>query len=128
MFPIFLIATPNVGAIDGGIDIILSGKFIKPKIIPTITVATIPINIAILDPLTINIAITIRPNTESNTVGFVKSPRPTNVDSFATTIPAFFNPIKAINNPIPALTANFKFVGIAFITISLIPVIDTIKI
>lgn len=73
MFPIFLIATPNVGAIDGGIDIILSGKFIKPKIIPTITVATIPINIAILDPLTINIAITIRPNTESNTVGFVKS-------------------------------------------------------
>ena len=116
IFPMFLSATPNVGAIDGGIEIIEVGTSINPNIIPPTTVATIPINIAILDPLTINIDVTISPNIESNTIGFVKSPSPTKVASFATTIPAFFKPIKAINNPIPALTANFKFVGIALIT------------
>lgn len=121
------IATPKVGAIDGGIDITEVGKSINPNIIPTITVKAIPKNIAICEPLTINIDIATKPNTESKTVGFVKSPSATNVDELATTIPAFFKPIKAINKPIPELTANFKFVGIALITNSLNPVADIIK-
>ena len=127
IFPKFLIAAPKVGAIDGGIDITDVGISISPVIIPTIAVNPIPKKIAILEPLTINIEIAITPNIESKTVGSVKSPRPTKVAELATTIPAFFNPIKAMNNPIPALTANFKLVGIALIIISLKPVADIIK-
>ena len=57
------------------------------------------------------------PNKASNTVGFLKFPSATNVDSLATMIPAFFKPTNATKKPIPAPIASFNCAGIALIII-----------
>ena len=67
------------------------------------------------------------PNTASKTVGSSRLPSETNVDAFATTIPAFLSPIKAIKKPIPAPIACLSCFGIALMIFFLIPVTETIR-
>ena len=77
--------------------------------------------------LLIKIIVKSNPNTASNTVGFLKFPNVISVAGCATAIPAFTKPIKAIKNPVPAPILCFKFSGIEFIILSLIPVAERIK-
>ena len=92
----------KVGAIEGGILIILLGNGVIPIGIPIIAVIIIPINNAPLTFLAIKTLVIKRPI-------IAKSPEPETIfpketivpPSVCTTIPAPSNPIKAISNPIP---------------------------
>ena len=68
-----------------------------------------------------------KPKIASNTVGFLKFPKVTKVAGWPTAIPALTSPIRAIKNPVPAPILCFKFSGIEFIILSLIPVAAKIK-
>ena len=114
----WLIDSPKVGANDGADEIKCDGRSIKPEIIPTIAVITIPIKIAAGTRVAIKIKVTIIPKIESNEVPDVRCPNETIVESLATIKPALANPIKAMNKPIPAAMATFKSCGIMLMIVS----------
>ena len=99
----------------------------KPQAIPTTAVTNIPINTAAGTFLHKRANVNKIPNKDNSTVGSAKSPNATNVDSFATMIPAFFKPTNAIKKPIPAPIASLSCFGIALMIILRIPVTEINK-
>ena len=120
----------NTGFNDGILnDIIPCGKATSLRPIPIADIATIDINNAPFLFLATNIPVINNPakvNITSGSCIFPKLP--------STTTFAFCNPTYAINNPTPAVTANFKFIGIhsiifslKFVTVSKINIIPSIN-
>ena len=66
------IDSPNVGANEGAAETKCVGKSIKPEMIPTIAVRTIPMKIAAGTRVAIKMNVTIMPKIESNDVPDVK--------------------------------------------------------
>ena len=108
-------ACKNTGFNDGTFnDIIPCGKATNPRPIPITDITTIDINNAPFLSLATNAPVTNNPNSVNITNGsciFPKAP--------STTILAFCKPTNAMNKPTPAVTANFKFIGIHSIIFSL---------
>ena len=75
--------------------------------------------------LLIKIIVISKPKTARSTVGFLKFPNVISVAGCDTAIPALTSPISAIKKPVPAPILCFKFSGIEFIILSLIPVAES---
>ena len=79
-------------------------------------------------PRTIKTTVKTKPKIASNVLPADKSPKPTNVASLLTMIPAFRKPINVMNKPIPAPTAYYNSAGMASMMVSRTPLNErTIK-
>ena len=102
----------NVGAIEGTVPMTPLNSF-KPNAVAMPVITKI---LMIIAPRTLNWCITTiikKPNNVNNTVGFLRSPKPTSVAGLSTIMPEFFKATKARNKPIPPPMANFNDIGIA---------------
>ena len=101
----------------------------RPAMTPTTAVPIKPQNTAAVTFFANRINVSARPKIASRTTGSVNFPKATNVDSFATMMPAFFKPMNAMKKPIPAPIASFSCCGIALMIILRKPVTEmTMKI
>ena len=123
-------ACKNTGFNDGiSKDTIPVGKATNLSTIPIIDIDAIDINNAPFTFLATNTPVINKPTKVNITNGSCILPK-----APSTTILALLNPTYAINNPTPAVTANFKFIGIhsiifslKFVTVSKINIIPSIN-